>query len=209
MIPLSPVDPLRLAERLRVIAQAGLTYSEGPFDRDRYEKLLSIAAEVAAGGLGLPVDGVAEILRAERGYPTPKVDVRAVVPQGDQVLFVREVTDGLWALPGGWADAGVSPADMAAREVLEETGYVVKPVRLLAILDKARHGHPPDPWATYKLFFLCRLEGGAPRPSFETPECAFFQEGALPPLSTPRNTERQIRRMFEHLRTPGLPTDFD
>jgi ADP-ribose pyrophosphatase YjhB (NUDIX family) len=154
---------------------------------------------------------VDQVLRAERGYATPKVDVRAVVPEpgGSGVLFVREVTDGLWALPGGWADSGVPPSEMVAREVLEETGYVVRPVKLLAVLDKSRHAHPPDVWGTYKLFFLCRIEGGSPRPSFETPECGFFTEAALPSLSTPRNTEGQIRRMFEHLRRPELPTDFD
>jgi len=203
------MDWLDVVHELQRIAQAGLTYSENPFDRDRYSRLLRLAAEVAAAPLDGPVERVEEILRAERGYATPKIDVRAVVPRAGKVLMVREVTDGRWALPGGWADIGSPPKEMAAREVLEETGYVVTPVKLLALFDKSKHDHPRDIWWTYKLFFLCELEGGEPTTSYETTEIEFFGEEELPTLSLPRNTAGQLARMFEHLRNPGLPTDFD
>jgi ADP-ribose pyrophosphatase YjhB (NUDIX family) len=124
-------------------------------------------------------------------------------------LFVREAQDGLWSLPGGWADIGDSPREVAEREVREETGYVVKASKLLAVYDKAKHAHPPDLWYCYKLFVLCQLEGGAPARSHETLELGFFGPNALPELSAPRITEAQVRRMFEHLAQPLLPTDFD
>jgi ADP-ribose pyrophosphatase YjhB (NUDIX family) len=203
------VDFLTVAQRIRNLAQAGLAYSEGPFDRDRYQQLLALAAEILATSTGTSLDDVTEILRLERGYPTPKVDVRAVVPRGDQLLFVRETTDGRWALPGGWADSGTPPGKMAAREVLEETGYVVTPLKVLAVFDKATHLPVSELWGVYKLFFLCRIDGGEARPSFETPELGFFGENEIPPLSLNRNTESQVRRMFEHVRAPQLATDFD
>jgi len=122
---------------------------------------------------------------------------------------MRESHDGLWSLPGGWADIGESPSQIAEREVLEETGFQVKARKLLALYDKARHAHPPEFWYCYKLFIRCELRGGAPASSIETLDVAFFGENELPPLSTPRVTEAQVRRMFEHLAHPDLPTDFD
>lgn len=203
------VDWLDVVQRLRRIAEAGLAYTESPYDRERYEQLTRLTAEIASTGLDASADRVEEILRAEPGYPTPKVDVRAVVPREGKLLLVREAADGRWALPGGWADVGESPAEVTAREIQEETGYIARPVKVLALLDKSRHGHPRDLWWTYKVFFLCTLTGGAARPSHETVDCGFFDEGEIPPLSLERNTESQIRRMFEHLRDPSLPTDFD
>lgn len=203
------MDWLDVVQELQRVAQAGLTYSTGAYDAERYQSLLGLAARIAAAPLGGSVDRVEQMLRAERGYATPKVDVRAVVPRDDGILFVRESADGLWALPGGWADIGSTPSEMAAREVHEETGYVVKPVKLLAVFDKSKHEHPRDVWWTYKLFFLCDLKGGEPRTSHETLETRFFEEPNLPPLSLPRNTPGQLARMFEHLRHPDRPTDFD
>ena len=203
------VDWLAIVQRIRRVAEAGLAYSDGPYDRERYHALVRLASEIVAARTDDDVDRVEEIFRAERGYPTPKVDVRAVVPRDGKLLLVREAADGRWALPGGWADVGESPAEVTAREVLEETGYVVRPEKLLALLDKSRHGHPRDLWWTYKAFFLCRLTAGVATPSHETTEIGFFGADELPPLSLERNTESQIRRMFAHLSDPSLPTDFD
>jgi ADP-ribose pyrophosphatase YjhB (NUDIX family) len=203
------LDWLLVVQRLRRVAEAGLTYSDNPYDRERYAQLSALASEVAAASMDASADVVEEILRAERGYPTPKVDVRAVVPLDGKVLLVKEAADGRWALPGGWADVGETPSECTAREVLEETGYSVKPVKLLALFDKSRHEHPRDFWWTYKAIFLCELVGGAPQPSHETLEVAFFGENESPPLSLERTTPGQLRRTFEHLRNPDLPTDFD
>lgn len=207
-------DLLRLSRRLHSIAQAGLTYAQDPYDLERYRELTRLAAELLAAQTGVPFAQTWPVLSLEEGYATPKVDVRAVVFDQHRVLLTRERQDGLWSLPGGWADIGESPAEMAARETFEETGFQVRPVKLLAVLDKGKHDHPPDFWAVYKLFVRCELLGGAPqRPALpdnpETSEARFFAEGDLPPLSTGRVTRGQLARMFEHWRQPELATDFD
>lgn len=203
------LDWLLVMQRLRRVAEAGLMYCENPYDRERYGQLTRLAAEIAESGLDASADAIEEMLRAERGYPTPKVDVRAVVPRDGKILLVKEAADGRWALPGGWADVGETASQCTAREVLEETGYTVKPHKLLALLDKSKHEHPRDMWWTYKAIFLCELLGGDPRASHETVDMAFFGEDEIPPLSVERTTEGQLRRMFEHVRNPGWPTDFD
>jgi ADP-ribose pyrophosphatase YjhB (NUDIX family) len=195
--------------RLQCITQAGLTYTRDPYDRERYAQLQVLAAELSAEGDKSAQASLLELLRGERGYATPKVDVRAVVEQNGKLLLVRESQDGLWSLPGGWVDLGESPSRAAEREVLEETGYEVKARKLLALYDKAKHEHPPGIWYVYKLFIACEIEGGSARGSIETLEVSFFGPDELPPLSLPRVTEAQLRRMFVHLADPGLPTDFD
>jgi ADP-ribose pyrophosphatase YjhB (NUDIX family) len=195
--------------RLQTITQAGLTYTRDPYDRERYEQLQELAAEIAASVSQVPEAPCLAIIRAEKGYATPKLDVRAVVEQAGKLLFMRESQDGLWSLPGGWADIGESPSQIAEREVLEETGFQVRAIKLLALYDKARHEHPPEFWYCYKLFVRCELRGGAPTRGIETLDTAFFGADELPPLSTPRVTEAQVRRMFQHIAQPELPTDFD
>jgi ADP-ribose pyrophosphatase YjhB (NUDIX family) len=200
---------LKWIQRLQTIAQAGLTYTRDPYDRERYEQLQALTAEIAAAGDETAAPSLLALLRGEQGYATPKVDVRAVVPQGGKLLFMREAQDGLWSLPGGWADLGESPREVAEREVLEETGYVVKATKLLAVYDKAKHDHPPALWYCYKLFIQCRLEGGAPERGHETLDVGFFERSSVPELSRGRVTEAQVQRMFVHTDQPQLPTDFD
>lgn len=195
--------------RIAAIAQNGLTYTEGPFDRERYTELRRIAAEMMGAYSETDPERVLALFAHQTGYATPKVDVRGVVFRGDAILLVREREDGLWTLPGGWADAGESPSEAVAKEIREESGYSARPVKLLAVLDRDRHGAPPLPWAVYKLFILCELEGGAPASSVETDGVDFFREDDIPPLSLGRVTAGQIRRMFEHRRNADWPTDFD
>ncbi|MEO6601114.1 MAG: NUDIX hydrolase [Polyangiaceae bacterium] len=203
------MNHLAWVQRLQTITQAGLTYAKDPYDRQRYEQLQELAAEIASSLNNSATEPWLAIIRAEKGYATPKVDVRAVVARDDQLLFMRESHDGLWSLPGGWADIGESPSQIAEREVLEETGFEVKANKLLAVYDKARHDHPPEFWYCYKLFVRCELRGGAPTRGIETLDTAFFGPHEIPPLSTPRVTEAQVRRMFAHLAEPEWPTDFD
>lgn len=196
---------------LQLLAQAGLTYTRDPYDRERYERLLRLTAELLAGETGQAADEVHEHLRAERGYLTPKVDVRAVVlnRQGE-VLLTRERVDGRWSLPGGWADPGDSPREVAVREVREETGRTVRATRLLALLDKDKHPHPPDLWAVYKLFVACDLLADSAHPgNTETLESGWFSPDALPPLSLGRNLPEQVRRMVVLARQPELGVDLD
>ncbi|MFW8626703.1 NUDIX hydrolase [Deinococcus sp. ME38] len=171
---------------LQAIAQEGLTYSRDPFDLTRFARLRDLTAELLAEQTGQAPATVTGLLRAEEGYLTPKVDVRAVVLNAaGEVLLTRERSDGAWSLPGGWADPGESPTQIAVREVFEETGRTVRAARLLAVMDKAQHPHPPDLWAVYKLFVQCDLTGAggaAHAENLETLDSAFFPVDALPPL---------------------------
>ena len=205
-----PTDPpLRSwVERLAAIAQTGLAFAPGVYDRQRYEQIRRIAAEMAAWPSG-DVASVEALFAAADGYATPKLVCRAAVIEGDRILMVRETVDGRWTLPGGWIDVGESPATAAEREVFEESGYEVSVVKLAAVYDKLRHDHPPVPHHSYLVFFLCDLIGGEARGSVETSEVGWFELADLPELSTPRVTRAQIERMFEHDRRRDLPTDFD
>jgi ADP-ribose pyrophosphatase YjhB (NUDIX family) len=200
---------LAWAQRIQAISQTGLTYSKDAYDLERYRQLRQIAVEIAADHLGASREEVAAAFALGSGYPTPMVDIRAVVFQGEQLLFVRERAAGLWSLPGGWADVGESPGEVAVRETLEETGYRVRSSKLLAVFDKAKHGHPPSLDYVYKLFVLCQLEGGTRETSLETDAVAFFDKDSLPDLESGRVTVAQVNRMFEHHADPTLPTDFD
>jgi ADP-ribose pyrophosphatase YjhB (NUDIX family) len=202
-------DRLRWAQELQAIAQNGLLFAANPFDVERYARVRRIAAEMMTAGSPLAPDEILRLFEAERGYATPKVDVRGVVFSGDRILLVRERADGGWTPPGGWADVGESPREAVVREVLEESGYRTRAVKLLALFDRSRHPHPPLPFHVYKLFFGCELEGGEPSASIETDGAAFFAEDDLPPLSPGRVTPGQIARLFEHHRHPDWPADFD
>lgn len=202
---------LRWAQRIQSIAQTGLTYAQDPYDRERYEQLREIAVEMTAVGLGEDADSVRPVFASGIGYPTPKVDVRAVVFRGDELLLVREARTARWTLPGGWADVGDTPRGAAERETLEESGYHVRAEKALAILDKTRHEHPPSLDYTYKILIACHLEGGEPRTSHEIEDVGFFAEDAIRDidLDLDRTTPGQVALAFAHHRDPALPTAFD
>jgi ADP-ribose pyrophosphatase YjhB (NUDIX family) len=161
---------LEWSRRLQAIAQTGLAYTQGDYDRQRYDSIIQIAAEIAADQTDADSAMLVNLFSQGQGYATPKVDVRAAVFRDDSILLVKERADGLWTLPGGWADVGDSPSAMVVREVREESGYDVCAVRLLAVYDRdhPRHNHTPYPFHCYKLFFQCDLLGGAPATSIET-----------------------------------------
>jgi ADP-ribose pyrophosphatase YjhB (NUDIX family) len=204
-----PLTWLDCARRLQAIAQSGLAYSPNQYDLERYEALREIAAEIMAQASDSPIDTIRDLFRAQSGYATPKVDMRAAIFREGRILLVEEREESAWSLPGGWADVGESPSDAVVREVREESGYEARAVKLLALYDRNRHGHPPFPFHAYKLFFQCELTGGEPALSNETSAVDWFAEDNLPPLSTTRVTAAQIHRFFEHSRNPAWPTDFD
>src|SRR5450432_2611763 len=100
---------LKWFRQLKSISQYGLTYTKDPYDRERFEGVAVVANEIAARLTGAAVGEVEATLKLEAGPPTPKLDVRAAVFQGDAILLVREAADGLWSLPGGWADIDEAP----------------------------------------------------------------------------------------------------
>jgi ADP-ribose pyrophosphatase YjhB (NUDIX family) len=198
------------ARALQAIAQTGLHFSESEYDRERYQKILKISIEIFAEQSGESPSLIARLFENQTGYATPKVDVRGVVFLDGKLLLVQERTDGLWTLPGGWADVGDSPSEAVEREILEESGFHAKAERMLAIFDRAKHAHqPPFPFHVYKLFMLCRLQAGEAKPTLETSAVAFFSETEIPPLSIGRVTLDQIHFCFEAKKNPSGPCRFD
>ena len=200
---------LRIAREVRAIAQTGLAFNADGFDHQRYQRLRELAALLMAQGSATEHESILELLRQEKGYATPKVDVRGAAFQDGRVLMVREISDGKWTLPGGWADVNQSAGECVVREIAEESGFTARALKLAAVYDYQKRNPSPHIDSIYKMFFICEIVGGAASASNETSEVAFFPRHELPPLSLGRTTAAQIDRMFEHREQLGLPTDFD
>ncbi|WP_034256659.1 NUDIX hydrolase [Adhaeribacter aquaticus] len=200
---------LEYAKRVQALAKAGLTYAENSFDQERYQELSEISVKLMSEISDTEITKVRELFTNEVGYQTPKTDVRAVVFKEGKILMVREKVDNCWALPGGWADVGYSPGEVAVKETQEEAGLEVKAVKLLGVFDKKFHAYPPTPYHTYKLFILCEIIGGTLQQGSETLDAQFFKRDALPELSVERGTEGHIKLMFEYMDNPGKEILFD
>jgi ADP-ribose pyrophosphatase YjhB (NUDIX family) len=196
-------------KHLQAIAQDGLTYSNDDYDLGRYELLRELAAEMLAAHSTNTLEEARDLLVLETGPATPKVDVRAAVFEDDRILLVKEPGEAGWSVPGGWADVGESPSETAVRETLEESGYSVRPVRILAAYDRDRHGHPPMAYHIYKLVYLCELLPVERLTEVDADDTGFFGEQEIPDLSVTRITRAQISRLFAQHRDPSIPTDFD
>lgn len=196
---------LEFARELAAMGQAGITYSKDPYDQERFVRLREMAGEL------LQISEYSPDFKwpDEIGYDTPKVDVRAVVFRGKEILLIKEAMSGLWTLPGGWADVNVSPAENAEKECREESGYLVKATRPVSIIDKDRAGYPKNANAIYKIFFLCDLIGGEPKTSHESLEVGFFDIDQLPPLDPHRGREVDIRDAYARYLDPTLPPVFN
>jgi ADP-ribose pyrophosphatase YjhB (NUDIX family) len=202
------------AQRLQALAQAGLAYATDRYDLERYQEIRSISARLLQELTEEPLEKIIRVFASEDGYQTPKVDVRAVLfREGPEILLIKEKVDnGRWTLPGGWADVGYTPFEIAAKETYEETGLVVKPVRLLALFDKRKHPHPPQPWYVYKAFIQCEVQGGSLiQDTAETTGARWFRQDELPylDLSIDRTTESQLETIFRFASDPGSPTVCD
>jgi ADP-ribose pyrophosphatase YjhB (NUDIX family) len=200
---------LGVGRELRAIAQIGLTFCRDPFDRQRFERIRELAASLIAEGSEEDAAKVLDLFRQDAGYATPKVDVRGAAFRDGRVLLVREISDGGWTLPGGWADVNQTAAECVVREVAEESGFQARAVKLAAVHDYRKRHPPRHVDSIYKMFFVCELTGGAARASDETSDVAFFSRQELPALSLGRTTAEQIELMFRHAEHPELPTDFD
>ena len=205
------------------MAQTALHYAKDPYEKERGEELQALAAEMMASSSNVTEAHWGTIFQNESGYATPKVDVRGAIFQDGKVLLSKEQDDGLWSLPGGWADVNDRPTEAVVREVREETGYPVRCTKLVAVLDrdlhykKAEHAHP---FHIYKLMFLCELtparsatalQAGAMTAELchDITDAAFFDLNDLPPLSEHRTLPQHIELLHKHHQNPGLPTDFD
>ena len=201
---------MTIAREVRAIAQTGLAFTADAFDHQRYQRLRELAALLLAQGSASEHESIVELLRQEKGYATPKVDVRGAAFIDGRVLMVREISDGRWTLPGGWADVNQSAGECVVREIAEESGFKARALKLAAVYDYQRSGHPLHHIdSIYKMFFICEIIGGEARASDETSEVAFFARDELPPLSLGRTTAAQIDKMFHYGEHPELATDFD
>jgi ADP-ribose pyrophosphatase YjhB (NUDIX family) len=165
---------------------------------------------MAALAGGAEPEELATAFAVDAGHATPKVDVRGVVFRGSTLLLVRGVDDGRWTVPGGWAEVGERPSEAVEKEIREESGYDARAVKLLAVHDRDLRTRPRLPAHAYKLFFLCELvsEQAAEPVGGETDAVGFFAEDDLPELSQ-RVGAHGLGWVFEHLRDPSLPAEFD
>ncbi len=194
---MDPKEQLNIIKRIKSIAETGLVYAEEGYDLERYEELREISLKLMAEMSGLPFARLDSFFLPQLDYPTPKVDVRGfVLNDNDQILMAKESVDGKWTIPGGWADVGNSPKEVAVKEIKEETGLEAEIVRLVAIYDKQRHPHPPEPYYIYKLMFHCRVTGGELQAGFDMQGADWFSLDDLPPLSEERILESQLHHLF-------------
>lgn len=202
---------LRQAKRLQAIASSGLHFTHDPFDRQRYEEIGLIANEMLAALGAVPVERIAGLVSDfAKGYSTPKVDVRGALIEDNKILLVRETSDGHWALPGGFADVGLSAAENIVKEFEEEAGLNVAVSRLIDVRHKAKHDYRPDARDFYKLLFLCRrMNDNPPNAGIETSEIGFFPLDRLPQLSTGRTIVSDIETAFAFQAGSMTQTVFD
>jgi ADP-ribose pyrophosphatase YjhB (NUDIX family) len=202
-------ERVRWARALAALAQSGLTYSENPFERERFEAVQAIAAEIAASVGGEDEAELAARFADEYGYATPKVDVRGVVVDAERLLLVRERGESSWTLPGGWADVGETPREAVEKEVRQEAGVSVSAVRVLAVLNRDFRTRARWPAHVYKLYVLCLPLGGAPRgDGLETEDASFFPLGELPQLSV-KTPADHLERVLAAVAVPGSGADID
>ena len=193
------------AVELQSLAQAGLFYGRDAYDRERYQRVREIAAEMVAQQSELPVERVRGLFCNETGYQTPKLDTRAAIFEDGKILLVRE-NDGRWSLPGGWVDVNVSVGENAVKEVREEAGLEVTADRVIAVQDRATHKLPVYAYGVCKIFVLCTKVRGAFQANIETTESRYFAEDELPELAEEKNNAEQVRMCFRAMRDPNWTT---
>ncbi len=203
-------DFLNYIKRLKNIADLGLLYAKDEYDRERYIELHEISLKLMSHLSDTPLSKMTNFYAPITDYPTPKVDIRALVlNEKNQILLVQERSDRHWSLPGGWADIGLTPREVAAKEVFEETGLTVKATRLLAVFDKKCHAHPPQAYYVYKFVILCQFKTGNLRPAHDILDARYFDINDLPPLSENRILKSQIELVFQKNQTNDFEPYFD
>ena len=201
---------LKWAREIQQLSQTGLAFAVTDYEKQRYKRLTEITAEIIEYHTDLKSEEVVKVLMVQPGYATPKIDVRAaVINDEEKILLVKEVMDKKWAMPGGWADVGDIPSEVAIRESKEESGYDVKPKKVIGVYDANRDGRPLEFFHAFKIIFLCDLTGGEAATSNETEDVAFFSFDDLPPLSQNRTNHKHIKEILAHLNDTQRTTFFD
>lgn len=201
---------LKWITEIQALAQSGLAYTDNDFDKERYLRLTELAADIAAEVTHNAPNFVKPIFTLpQKSYATPILDIRSFVLKDDKILMVRERADGKWTLPGGFVDVNESPSEAVVRETLEESGFLVKPLKLMAIWDTLKHEHALRWPHIYKCVFHCEFLGGEARSNLEISDIDFFSRSNLPVISSPRITHTQLDYLFKLIEDPGYMALFD
>lgn len=198
-------------KRIHALAGSGLHYGKEEFDRERYAEIAELAEKMLADLAQAPLAEIrAQFPTLGQSYATPLVDVRGAVFRDDKILLVQEKTDACWALPGGYADLGLSGAQNAVKEIREETHLTVTAHSLISVRHKAKHDYVHDARDFYKLFFYCELETeDAPIAGHEVHDARFFGRDELPELSRQRVILEDLQMAWAHAENPSRMPHFD
>lgn len=197
VIKMDKYEPwLSWAQELQALAQDGLAYTENVFDRERFERIREISAEILSYETDIPKAKAQELFCSESGYQTPKLDTRAAIFKEDKILLVQE-RDGFWSMPGGWVDVSESIASNTVKEVWEEAGIKARAIRLIALHDRKKHNLPKYIYNIVKAFVLCEAIDGEFKENTETIASGYFALDSLPPLAENKNNYEQIKMCFD------------
>lgn len=200
---------LKWAMEIQALAQAGLAYTNNNYDKERYERLREISAEIIENKSKLNLEKVKDLFCNEEGYQTPKIDTRAAIFKNDKILLVHE-NNGTWSLPGGWCDVLESVKSNTIKEVKEETGLDVKVEKIIAIQDRNKHNIPIYAYGVCKIFSQCTILGGEFIKNIETIETKFFGIEELPKnLAVEKVNKEQIEMCFDAFKAENWKTKFD
>lgn len=191
------MNQLKQYQRLLSIAEAGLFYGKDVYDMERFQELKELALTLLSQAVDEDIATLKVYLDQQDGYPTPKVDVRALIRKGNQILLVQDSHTKEWSLPGGYAEVGLTPKENIQKEVLEETGLTVAVGPLRAIFDTNLREDIPQLFQYYKLVFACDALSGEFAANSETIQSGYFGLEALPPLSVKRTTKEQLIHLLE------------
>ena len=199
---------LELIIEIQSLAQNGLAYTNNVYDKERFERLRDISAEMLSMKSDLSLEKVKDLFCSEKGYQTPKLDTRAVIFKDDKILLVKE-NNGTWSLPGGWVDVLESVASNTVKEAKEETGLDVVPKRIIAIQDRNKHNKPVYAYGICKTFVLCEVIGGKFEKNIETIETNYFSLDELPLLAEAKTNKEQIEMCFKSVNDESWQVQFD
>ena len=194
---------------IQSLAQAGIAYTDNNYDRERYERLREISAEMIKEKTEINLEKVKELFCNEEGYQTPKIDTRAAIFKDNKILLVCE-NNGTWSLPGGWCDVLESVKSNTIKEVKEETGLDVEVEKIIAIQDRNKHNKPIYAYGVCKIFSQCKILSGEFVENIETTETRFFGKDELPKnLAKEKVNKEQIEMCFDAFIDENWKTKFD
>jgi ADP-ribose pyrophosphatase YjhB (NUDIX family) len=198
---------IKLAMELQSIAQNGLTYTKDQYDKERFERVREISALILSMKTGFPIEKVKDVFCSETGYQTPKIETRAAMFNKNKILLVKEQEK--WSLPGGWVDYNETIASSTIKEVKEEAGLDIIPIRIIAIQNRNDHNFPKFAYGICKVFMLCSITSGSFQPNTETTESGFFSLDELPILDESKTIYNQVQMCFKSFSSEKWEVVFD